>query len=178
MKTSIWSGICVAGLFSATVVIAAQQPATTTSPSQQPPAAQSSAPPPAASQPAAADNANSITVTGCLQLAPPAPTGTAGTAGDAAEGQKFVLANAKPTGPKEEAGTASTTPARTYRLIANEAALAPHAGKKVEITGTVDEQPTAPSGAAPASAGAVASSTDGPKLNAVSARILAPNCAD
>jgi hypothetical protein len=180
MKKPIWSGICAAGLFSATVVMTAQQPAPTPSPSQQSPVTQpSSTSPPTTAPPTPTENANSITVTGCLQLAPPAPTGTAGVAGaasDAAEGEKFVLADAKPTAPKEGAPTASASTARTYRLIANEAALAPHAGKKVEITGTVDDQPAANAGSS-ASPGAGASSAATPKLNAVSAKILAPNCA-
>jgi len=87
-------------------------------------------------------SAKTIDVTGCVQRAQQAPTGTSGTTPSSAE-TKFVLTNAalKETG--ATAGTSGTAPATTaiaseYRLDTDEAKLSPHVGHKVEITGTVE----------------------------------------
>src|SRR5262249_6952690 len=121
--------------------------------------------PPKTPAPAPQPSADSIIVTGCLRSASSGPdvagtagttgtagstaTGTAGTAGDPSQ-QKFVLTDAT-RGAAADASSASTaTPDSTtreakkdtYRLIANPTALSQHVGKKLELTGTL-EQPNA-----------------------------------
>jgi hypothetical protein len=76
----------------------------------------------------------------------------------------------------DPAGASSSTsqPARstqTYRLIANPAALSPHVGKKLELTGTVEDQPAASS--APSS-GAPAGSTKALRVEA--GKVIAASC--
>jgi len=75
---------------------------------------------------------------------------------------KFILVNAMPSSPDSaspsaQPGTTATTgtteaagataassgSGQTYRLVANPTALAPHVGKKVELTGTIDESASA-----------------------------------
>jgi hypothetical protein len=154
-----------------------QAPQTTTQPPQQTPPA-----PP---------TADSIIVTGCLRNASSTPdstgtTGTTGTAGSSATGttgtatdpsqQKFVLMDAT-RGPAEASGTTTSTPdspARdakkdTYRLIANPTALAQHVGKKLELTGTLEQ----PSAAQDAGSGAFAGR---PLLRVTSGKIVAASC--
>jgi len=144
-------------------------------------------------------SADQITVTGCLKEAPgtaaaPAPVGTAGTAGTtgttgtagaatdpAASQQKFLLTNASAGPAADPAAAAGTTPpatpasptasaAQTYRLIANPAALSPHVGKKLELTGTLE---SAASAAQDASAGPGANA---PMLRVQSGKIIAASC--
>ena len=127
-----------------TALLSAQ---TTTQPPQQtpPPTQQSSA--------------DKITVTGCLQNASSGPdmtatagtagttgstaTGTTGTAGDPSQ-QKFVLLDATrdaasaPDTSTSTPDSAARAPKETYRLIANPTALAQHVGKKLELTGTLE----------------------------------------
>jgi hypothetical protein len=83
-------------------------------------------------------------------------TGTAGAAGastdTASADAKFLLTDATSSS-AAAAGAADTTGAtspasaagpptapQTYRLVANPAALSPHVGKKLELTGTLGEQ--------------------------------------
>ena len=80
-----------------------------------------------------------------------------------------------PAAAKDAAGAQSTSAARMYRLVANEAALTPHTGKKLEVTGTLNDQAAAPRSASPASPD---SSVAAPKLFVESGKIIAPNCAD
>jgi hypothetical protein len=168
MRNAIWSGICAAVLLTATIAMHAQQPSgaaqaptPSTPPSTAPPPA---TPPPTSAPPSAAtrDSANKITVTGCLQPAPDAPTGTAGAAGAAASTEKFMLTNASSDASNDATGAKTT---RSYRLVANEQALAPHAGKKIEVTGTVDSQASAPA-------------SDAPRLLVESGKVIAPTCTD
>ena len=174
MRNPIWSGICAAVLLTATVAVQAQQPpgaaqpptpssppSTTQPPATQPP---TSAPPSAATR----DSANKITVTGCLQAAPDGPIGTAGTAGAAASTKKFLLTNVSSDTSKDAAGATTTSTARSYRLVANEEALAPHAGKKIEVTGTLDGQASTSRGSA----------GDAPQLIVESGKVIAPTCTD
>jgi hypothetical protein len=178
MRHQIWSVMCAAALFSATIAIAAQQPPPARPPV--PPPSPATAPPSAQSPPATpSDSADKITVTGCLQAVPQGPTGTAGTAdakGGSSAGEKFMLTNVTPAA--KEASAPATSVAKTYRLIANEAALAPHIGKKLEVTGTLDGQTGAAGGAGSASAGATGSAANAPKLALESGKIIAPSCAD
>ena len=179
MKISIWSGVCAAALFS--VTIAAQQPPSTT----QPPAAST---PPAEQQPSTTapspgarsdSSAGKVTITGCLQAAPEVPTGTAGTSGSSASAaalEKFMLINASATS-AAASGSASASDARTYRLVANESALAPHAGKKIEVTGTLDT-PSASASPNAAPSGASSSSANMPKLVVESGKVISQSCAN
>jgi hypothetical protein len=150
----IWFGTCAAIAVGFTVGVLAQD-------------ASSAQQTPSASKP--------ITVTGCIQKAAQAPTGTSGTAasGSAMKEPQFVLANASlsASGP---AGTSGTTPpvtavASEYRLDADEAKLTPHIGHKVEIIGT-------PEPGARATQPPAASAANAPKLKVDSVKMIAANC--
>jgi len=150
----IWFGTCAAIAVGFTVGVLAQDP----SPAQQSSSAQ-----------------KPITVTGCIQKAAQAPTGTSGTAaaGSAMKEPQFVLANASlsATG---TAGTAGTTPpvtavASEYRLDADDAKLTPHVGHKVEITGTPEAVPRATQPPA-------ASAANAPKLKVDSIKMVSATC--
>jgi hypothetical protein len=126
------------------------------------------------------EKSDQITVTGCLQAAPPTPTGTAGTTeprSDTASAEpKFVLINAA-NSTSDPASTAQTpATSRTYRLVANEAALSPHVGKKLELTGTVDGQDSSNTATDSSSASANASAPRAPKLVVESGKIVAETC--
>jgi hypothetical protein len=115
-----------------------------------------------------------------------AAAGTAGTTGDtAAAAQKFVLTNATVSSGDTSGttGTTGTTPAgaasasadaQTYRLIANPAALSPHVGKKLELTGTLEDQKTASVMSEP-SAGSEAKT---PALRVTAGKIVAASCSE
>jgi hypothetical protein len=190
MKKSIWSATCAVLVGIVTVAISAQAPPTQTSPqaptTQAPPPTQppSAPPPPTQAPPPAADRSasaeNKVTVTGCLTPAPPAPTGTAGSAdakGDPASEVKFLLTNAASA---SGAGAPSSAPAaRTYRLIANETALTPHSGKKLELTGTIEgQESSAGASAAPDGSSKAQSSASAPRLRVESGKIVAPQCSE
>jgi hypothetical protein len=184
MRGQAWSGTLAATVLAAAVVVVAQSPSPSPNaptPAPQPPA---TAQPPTTA-PSQSSEGHRITVAGCLQTSPPAPTGTSGSTSsapadgatakpDAAGDAKFVLANAVPSAADASpTGSNSSTP-RTYRLIANEAALNPHVGKKLEITGTVDEQDSAaPPAASDSSAPSAASA---PKLRVEAGKVLAEPC--
>lgn len=177
MTKTIWTSVCTAIVGFSTAALIAQTPAA----------------------PQNASGTDQITVTGCLKEAPataPAPgppaagaggtTGTTGTAGAAtdpsASQPKFVLTNAS-TGPAADpaagaATTASPTPAapspsdaQTYRIVANPAALSPHVGKKLELTGTL----ASPAGAAQ-TADATAGPANQPILMVKSGKVIAASC--
>jgi hypothetical protein len=185
MKRLIWSALIAGALSTTTVLLASQSAAPQQPPAPsapQAPGPATAAPPQSAapaSQSSSADPTDHrITVTGCLQESPQTPTGTSGTAeprpeasngsrsetkGDtagAADEPKFVLTKAVAS------ATAATpgTPGQTYRLIANESALKPHVGKKVELTGTLEDA------AATTTAGA------SPKLRVTAGKVLAASC--
>ena len=186
MTREMWSGTLAAVVLAATVGVTAQSekspeptaqpPATAQEPAPQPPA---TAPEPATSS-AQSSDARRITVAGCLQQAPAAPVGTSGSAApapstaatDAAEKAsgdvKLVLANAVAS-PAAPGATTPSTPdsaaAQTYRLIANEAALSPHVGKKLELSGTIEES------------SATASASSGPMLRVEAGKVIAESCA-
>jgi hypothetical protein len=151
--------------------------------------------PPAQSSPS---NDKKITVTGCLAAAPAsstasaatgtagttgttATTGTTGTTGTTADASPaFQLNNAVVT-PGEASGTtagatttdpASAATGQTYRLIANPTALSPHVGKKVALTGTLEDQAPASTSTATA-AGADAKM---PALRVETGKIVAESC--
>jgi hypothetical protein len=112
---------------------------------------------------------------------PPA-TGTTGAAADtAATAQKFLLTNASAAS-ADTAAAASTTgepaPAttasggQTYQLIANSTALAPHVGKKLALTGTLEDQPSA----AGTTESATGSASKTATLRVESGKVLAASC--
>jgi hypothetical protein len=124
----------------------------------------------AAAQAPTPQNGNSSTdtktvVTGCLKQAPSGATdaaargGSAPTAGSASSDTRFVLENATTTSAAAEPSSKSGP--QTYQLIANPTGLAPHAGKKLELTGTLE----------PSAAG-------GPTLRVESGKIVSASCAD
>jgi hypothetical protein len=107
-------------------------------------------------------------VTGCLKEAPASATepagdaargGTPPAAGSAspAAAKQFVLENATASGSSDSSNKSGS---QTYQLIANPTALAPHAGKKLELTGTLEP----------------ASGSNGPTLKVESGKIVAPSC--
>ena len=104
-------------------------------------------------------------VTGCLKQAPSGATdaaargGSAPTAGAASTDTKFVLENATTSSASSEPSSKSAP--QTYQLIANPTGLAPHAGKKLELTGTLEP-----------------SAGSGPTLRVESGKIVAASCAD
>jgi hypothetical protein len=144
-------------VFAATVAVAAQTP--TSQNSQEPtpaPQPETTAQAPAA-PPAQSSESSKITVAGCLQVAPASPTGTSGNApsvppaatdapqkSDAASGDvKLVLANAVPS-PVATASASNSSAPLTYQLIVNAEALKPHVGKKLELTGTLEDKDSSP----------------------------------
>jgi len=127
---------------------------------------------------------------------PPATTGTSGTAGttassaagttgaapDAADA-KFLLTNVAPSAGDSASttgttgtttGSAATTgaSATTYRLIANPAALSPHVGKKLELTGTLMDE----NSAADSSTAASGPEANAPKLKVEAGKVIAATC--
>lgn len=133
-----------------------------------------------------------MVVTGCLRAAPsadtagtsgttraPGTTGTTGTAGatpapatGATAEQKFVLMDATAVAESSAAASApdaatAASAGQTYKLIANSSALAPHTGKKLELTGTI-EPPNASQAADGTSGGAT--------LRVTSGKVLAESC--
>ena len=160
MMSQMWkTGTLVAIALTATATIAAQQP-----PAQQPAA-------PAAA-PAAADQ---VVITGCIQRTAQLPVGTSGTANltGGADAAKFILTKASAS------SDASAAP-KTYRLDAEESALAAHVGHKVEITGTLDAAKPAAAAAVtgdPAPPAAPAAAAGGPsKLKVAAVKMVAASC--
>jgi hypothetical protein len=172
MRTTIWTGICTAALSVAAAAAIAQPP--------QPP------------QTSTSDHR--ITVTGCLRDATAdssttsgtvGTTGTTGSSGAAASAvtggdPRFVLTNAATASATTTTPPASSTDARAdqspssqaYRLIANPTALSPHAGKKLELTGVVEDSPSVAS----TSSDAVSPFANAAKLRVESGKIVAASC--
>jgi hypothetical protein len=146
MKTQLFTASAMACLCSAGLL--AQSPSTTT---------------------AQKSNENRVTVTGCVERADQLAGSAATTTVDSLS---FVLIKAaadKPT------GTSGTTPAeataasdRMYRLDGKQDELNPHVGHKVEVSGTIAENPTAPAGAT--------SSTNAPRLRVESVKMIDATC--
>jgi hypothetical protein len=159
MKKTIWTIGCSAIIGVVSVAMAGQ----TASPAP----SQASSPAPSQKSTEGADN--QITVTGCLKAAP--------TSADS--GAKFVLTNASasPAAADSTSAASASTPAKTYRLVANPAALSPHVGKKLELTGTIDNQSSASSSGSSAS-GTAASAAAGPALVVKAGKVIAPSCTE
>src|SRR4249920_2738082 len=137
MKTRFGSAVFFAIATVTTVVLAQSNPVPPTQPptTQAPPTAAPSPPGPAT----ASQDKDQITLTGCLENAPAAPVGAAGTSAPEPV-RRLVLTNAiSAADSAAKTAAAPGSPAgRTYQVIANEAALSPYVGKKVELTGTVE----------------------------------------
>jgi hypothetical protein len=181
MSRFTWSGFVVAIAFVAMNMVFAQEPPAQVPRTPTPPTAQAPAsvpPPPSPTEPvpapvaAPASAEQSVSVTGCLREASATPSAAAGAAAapPAAEAAKktdatnadakFVLADAV-TSPAD-AGAGASSP-KTYKLVANDAALTPHVGKKLELTGTIDKSP-------------VSSASASPRLLVQSGKVLSPSC--
>ena len=141
----IVSAIFVASSLAVGMVAQGQQPAT---PEQQPAAAQ----------------AAKVTISGCIQTAPPAAP-TAGAAPSTPAAAKFELASAKMVSntPVGTSGTAAT--ATRYQLDGEEKTITPHLNHQVEITGTLS--PATAVGAA---------ATAAPMLKMESLKMVAAKC--
>lgn len=118
--------------------------------------------------------AKSITVSGCIQRAAEAPTGTSGSAGaTSASEPKFLLTSASLSG-SSTTGTSGSLPSSTavaseYRLDADDAKLTPHVGHKVEVSGTVEP-------ATSATQAPTASAANAPKLKVDNVKMIASTC--
>ena len=149
MKRQTWSGMLIAGIFAVSGVVMAQSPATSSSPSQTP---STSAPSATQATPSASpsSSADKVTVTGCLREASASPAATSGSSTPSATDAKtntgtdpkFVVADAVPS----SGSTSVTSAPQTYLLIANDSALAPHVGKKLQFTGTIESKEAAATG--------------------------------
>jgi len=176
----VLSGV-IAGAFVATVGLAAQAPQSPSSPAA-PPAPSTQAPDsPGPTGTSGRDQtrapgpltqaAGLVTISGCIENAPPSAASAPGAAGAAKE-EKFVLANAKasagasasssPGAPGGAVGTSGS--ASRYELDGQSAELTKHLNHQVEITGTV--QPASAAGAAAAA----------PKLMVSSVKMVAATC--
>jgi hypothetical protein len=196
-KKTIWSGMCATAVFVAAVTIGAQATSTFQPPPSQPQPPPSQTPQPPMTQPAPAPPApapqartessdHKVTITGCLQAVPPSTSGAASTTGtsgtadakaDPAAGDaKFLLTNVTPADPAGGANATAAAAPKTYRLIASEAALSPHVGKKLELTGTLDDQSSSTSSPSAASSDASAASGSAPKLKVESGKVVAAQC--
>jgi len=115
-----------------------------------------------------------ITVTGCVQRAAAAPTGTSGSTMPSSSEPKFILTSIN-SSPSSTAGTsgAASKAATEYRLDASDAKLTPHVGHKVEITGTVEQSSSSSSSP---SAATSASSSNAPKLKVDDVKMVATSC--
>lgn len=89
-----------------------------------------------------------------------------------------MLTNASSDSSNDAAGAKTTSTVRSYRLVANEQALAPHAGKKIEVTGTLDNQASASRESSSAPSASSAPAADAPRLIVESGKIIAPTCTD
>jgi len=113
-----------------------------------------------------------VTFSGCIEKAPTeAAAAPASPAGEAAR-TTFILTNASPAGAGAVGTTGAANPATKYRLDVDDAKITPHLGHKVEVTGTVDQQPAAAS----SPSGAAASGAISPKLKVDSVKMLAASC--
>ena len=177
---NVVSAVFVASALTVAVAAQGQQPATQgpqpaiqdqqpASPDPQP-ATERQAPATRAQQPAAAQA--KVTISGCLQSAPPAAAAaggaapTAGAAPSTPAASKFELASAKIVSetPVGTAGTAA--PVTKYRLDGEEKTITPHLNHQVEITGTV----------APAAASGAAAAAAAPMLKVDSVKMVAAKC--
>ena len=187
MIKTIWTGTCASIVAGAAVAVIAQAP-----PPQQNanPSAEQKITVTGCLKAAPTAGADATTTAGTAGTATTGTAGTTGTTGTAGAGAatdspdaKFVLADAIASPAAADAGSASGTPAtpaaagnsssgqsQTYQLIANEAALRPHVGKKLQLTGTLVDQHASP---ATESTQATAA---GPALRVEAGKVMAASC--
>jgi hypothetical protein len=116
-------------------------------------------------------DADHVVVIGCVQRAAPLPVGTSGGIGLAEPPARFLLTKGALAVDKD--GKPGAT--QTYRLEADESALTPHVGHKVEITGTI--QPSLADGIVTGDpAPPVVSKTS--KLKVTDVKMLAQSCSE
>jgi hypothetical protein len=133
---------------------------------------------PSPQQQAPGESPDRVTVTGCLKPAPQSQTEANSPAPDAkanSTDKGFVLTDA--TAGPANAPDESKSVARTYRLVANDSALSPHAGKKVELTGTIQGQDTTRSDNVSPPEAQNAAANSGPRLVVESGKVLSVECA-
>ena len=106
-----------------------------------------------------------VTFSGCVEKAPSDEGGPPAAA--PAASTQFILTNASAAA-TGAVGTAGSKPAPKYRLDVDDAKITPHVGHKVEVTGTLEEQP--------GSAGGATASASGPKLKVDSVKMIAASC--
>jgi len=159
MKNAM-SAIFVASLLVAAAAAQGQPPAPGQQPTAQQPATQFDQ-----STRAQKPEAGKVTISGCVENAPPAADAAAAPAKTAS---KFELANAKVTsgGPVGTSGSAATT--TRYRLEGEEKSISPHLNHQVEITGTIS-----PASGTPAAGGSAA-----PTLKVESVKMVAAKCSE
>ena len=107
-----------------------------------------------------------VTFSGCVEKAPSDEASPPAAA--PASSAQFILTNATATA-AGAVGTAGSKPAPKYRLDVDDAKITPHVGHKVEVTGTLEEQPGS-------AGGATASAASGPKLKVDSVKMIAASC--
>jgi hypothetical protein len=175
-----WSGLIVAGALAATAVLGAEAPQGGPNPANTPPA-DSSAPPGVQRAPAPpsaqARTPNTVTLTGCIQNAPPM---AAAGPGQAAPGQatqpRFLLSNAQMAATGDSGRSAvgtSGTKVSTYQLDGETAAISTNVDHQVEVTGTLQSASASAAGSANAAQGSTAA---GPTLRVTSVRMLSGTC--
>ena len=176
MKRRFGSAVFLAIASVTTVLLAQSNPVQQPQPptTQAPPTAVPSAPTQA---PASQDKDRQITLTGCLENAPAPPAGTSGTSTPEPV-KRLVLTNALSAAESTAKTVTAPGAGRTYQVIANEAALSPYVGKKVELTGVVEVPvpPAASSNPAPGAEGASVG-TMLPRLRVESGKALPTSCA-
>jgi hypothetical protein len=158
---NILVGVFVASSLIVSVAAQGQQPST----QGEQPAVQGQPQPPApgAQQPARGQ-LGKVTISGCIQNAPPAAPAAGAPASASAE-SKFDLANAKTVSGAPVGTTGSSTTATRYRLDGDEKTISTHLNHQVEITGSVS--PAAATGAGAAAA---------PMLKVESVKMIAAKC--
>lgn len=144
------------------VGVAAQGPPPQAPSEPQQPATRSEQPAPSAQKPATTQAASKVTMSGCIQAAPPAAAAPGAPAAKPAE-SKFDLASAKVVSGEAVGTTGSAATATRYRLEGDEKTISTHLNHQVEITGTVS----------PATAGGASAA---PMLKVESVKMLAAKC--
>jgi hypothetical protein len=95
-----------------------------------------------------------ITVIGCVQRSEPSPAETVGTTAIPAGETRYVLSNITMAGEKDRPSVTTPTSGDLLKATTNlyrlddraNPLIAPHVGERVEVTGTVINQPPSPIG--------------------------------
>ena len=117
-------------------------------------------------KPATTQAASKVTISGCIQTAPPAAAAPGGAPTTKPAESKFDLASAKMVSGEAVGTTGSAATATRYRLEGDEKTISPHLNHQVEITGTVS----------PATAGGAGGASAAPMLKVESVKMLAAKC--